>query len=203
MAHSDYNPTSDWLDALQVVVQAGRKEVIPRLFAHVDLELSSNVLPAVVCTIQGDRIKAVLDIGIADLPCVERVEILCYTAAHSLRLLNRLSPEEELLLCTQLGCACSTAGTISERWRLIGFELDPRQKDGPRQASLVSRLFEDRPSCGWCNTPLATGTKGILRPDLHSACHDYILRVVRPQMLAARKAEQDAIAKSKIMETLT
>lgn len=194
----EYSPQADWLDALQVVLQSGHKDFIQRLWQDVEIlpELSSRILPAAVFQKTARGILVTLDKGIADLPRVERVEILTFVAAHSWRLLINASDEEEIILCKYLGCCSKATSTVHERWRLIAGELDPRENKGYRSASLVSQLFEDRPACKWCSSPMCTGTRSYVRPDLHANCLEYINKVVRPQMKAAREAEQKAYSQA-------
>lgn len=196
-----YAPLADWLDALQVVQHAGLKRAVMPLYSSVIFgDELADLLPAAAITQKGEAIHVKLHQQIASLPRVERIEIMCWIAATSWRLLNIIdfSRDEQAALCIQLGCACSPHSSIEARWRRIGFELDPRRKDVSfKQQSLVSRLFEDRPKCGWCEMALITGTVSPVRADLHTGCYNYIQQVARPQMQAARAAEQAAYAAAK------
>lgn len=191
---SDYDPSHDWLDALQVFVHAGHKSMVQGLYRDVHFGPIGDVLPVATFKPFQGSIVVTLDKGIVDLPRIERIEIMCYIAAHSWKMLIKASDEEELILCHELGCCHSPTSTVHERWRLIVGELDPREKEGYRSRSLVSQLFEDRKACGWCNSPMATGTASLVRPTVHQSCLDYLNKIIIPQQRAALAAERKAYA---------
>lgn len=192
----DRDLQSLWLDALKVLKEAGFGDSHKLVYLQTSVQwCDRDILPVATFTYGEGDLMELRKVKVLVSPSleytapyhVERVEVLTYVAAECLRHLMKWTPQEMKGLCRQLGCANSRLSTARERWRLIGVE----QKSAPL-ASLASKMYEDRPKCGWCSGPIATGSADAVRQDLHVGCIQYLKEVVRPQLLAAREAEKRA-----------
>lgn len=189
----------EWLECLKILKEAGFTSAPRKLYNQCDVEWAEKeLLPSARIIFRyhpepaGRRVKLFVNpalVYITDYR-VERLEILAYLALESLANLDLWGAPELGAACIKVGCANTRLMSPRERWRRIGVELDPRLQEGARAESLVSKMYEDRPKCGWCKSPIATLSASPTRKDLHESCHQYILKVVKPQVLAERKAQQ-------------
>lgn len=182
----------DWLDALSVLVKAGGlQSVVREVYNSTDTSLCETSL---VFSAKLDHREGFISIKVnpdlPSLPRVERIELLCFTALRTAWHSSLLRPDD--YTCERVGCADTLVFAPRERWRRIGIQLDPRFNY--KATSLVALMFEDRPKCGWCPAPIVTGSASAVRPDLHEGCYQYIMDVVRPQVIASREAEKKAYA---------
>lgn len=192
----EWDLTVEWLRSLKVVKEAGFTAAVPMLAHQVSVEWAEKeLLPCARIIYKPNDVPSRRVVRVQVNPAltyitdyeVERLEILLYIAGESLAYLLGWGAPELGAYCMKVGCANTRLMTPRERWRRIGVELDPRDKTGSRVASLVSTMFEDRPLCGWCKSPIPTLSASPSRKDLHEGCHDYVRRVVRPQILRERE----------------
>lgn len=187
---NEWDLTHEWLESLKIVREAGMSTAIPVLARQVEVEWAEKeLLPCARIIYKPGIVRVQVNPALTYVTeyRVERLEILTYIAAESLAHLTGLDAGELKSLCIALGCANTRLLTPRERWRRLGMEIDPRQQTGFRANSLVAIMYEDRPSCGWCHTPIATLSASLMRKDLHEGCYDYVVKVVRPQVLEERK----------------
>jgi hypothetical protein len=193
---NEWNLEVEWLESLKIVREACGSERMLLLYRQVDIEWAEkDLLPCARIIYRYNEAMHKCRVRVQVNPAlthvtdyrVERLEVFAYIAAESLAHILSWDAPELAAFCLKLGCANTRLLTPRERWRRIGMELDPRERSGDRSSSLVAKLYEDRPLCGWCKGPIVTLSASTTRKDLHEGCHDYILKVVKPQILRERE----------------
>lgn len=189
-APNDQQLALDWLDALSVLKAAGLGAHVPRLYRDTEIAWADKwLLPvARIEYKENDSVAIVaVETGIADLPKVERIEVLCYIAAAVFCHFQGFSAAQLAGCCKMLGCANTARSTIRERWRLIAVESKSQYDD-----SLLATMFEDRTACGWCKGPLVTGSVNPVNKRVHEGCLQYLTDVIAPQQREALARERQA-----------
>lgn len=211
--------TLDWLDALLIL-----RRVIDSHDVRWMIEITALGTEAVTSHRAVEIRKSLnyvltVRLDFAALPKIERVEILTFAACCIWWMESypgdpsRELPREAFQnLCHRAGCWFTNTSDVRERWRLIDFYTPFDQ--------LPCAVYETRPRCKLCATPVATGSGAwinedkagvamstmfgldkknvrqiddqwqVYREDLHEECARYIHRVMLPARAAQVEAEK-------------
>lgn len=167
----------EWLDALAILRQAVDGQSITQLWEKYCPKFENSVSNKLIDIDDGEDDETDIWINTAQewqtLPKIERIEILTYAAVCAWFGKVRDDDGSEQL-CRKAGCYWKNTPTINERWRLIGYYTAFHL--------LPNSCFEDRPKCGVCEQPVATGSGATLdkryRSNLHDSCYRFAHQVL-------------------------
>lgn len=202
--------SNDWLDSLMILARAtsplDAREVV-RDYRVIEDTINNAPHRMIETSPSGREIRELFIASpiiaqdgsrgtLESLPRIERVEILTYAAAGAWWLKHYpgdpfISQREAFQqLCRRLGCYWTNTPSIRERWRLIDYYAPAH--------TLPNAVFEDRPKCGICSQPVATGASGLDKagmwhPDVHEECLRYAHRILTPpQVVTSDRPEAES-----------